>query len=71
MFFCRPCAIKEEWPDSLSTSYGKCEVCGKSAVCYDVASKYLPEPKPKKVRKNPEEWCPADSAEDDSYGGGI
>jgi len=50
MFYCHPCALKRSWPESLSRSYGRCEMCGRSRECYDVPSQYLPEP-PKKRGK--------------------
>ena len=46
MFFCPPCAEKNHWPESMSRSRGRCEVCGHHADCYDVPSKYLPPPPP-------------------------
>lgn len=42
MFFCHDCSTKRKWPQSMSLSSGKCEVCGAHAVCYDVSSEYLP-----------------------------
>lgn len=47
MFFCEPCRIKMEWPESFFRSSGPCEVCGKFAVCYEVKSSLLPIPKGK------------------------
>lgn len=44
MFYCKRCQEKNSWPEGLGRSYGRCEVCGKTAECYDVASKYLPVP---------------------------
>lgn len=49
MFFCEECEKRNEWPNSLFKSFGRCEVCGKAARCNDVPSKYLPVPKPKPV----------------------
>jgi len=51
MFFCERCKIEMYWPESMSRSYGKCEVCDLVAVCYDVPSQYLPPPK-RKVNKD-------------------
>jgi hypothetical protein len=45
MFFCKACQMKNQWPESMALSYGKCEVCNKSATCFDVASSHLPLPK--------------------------
>lgn len=46
MFYCDPCREKKSWPDSPFKSTGKCELCGVTAVCSDVPSKYLPSPPP-------------------------
>lgn len=42
MFYCTPCQEKRDWPETIFKSTGKCEICGKSAVCNDMPSKYLP-----------------------------
>lgn len=48
MFYCNPCADEKGWPkDTLITSRGHCEICGKHGVCNDVPSRALPMPKPK------------------------
>lgn len=41
MFICEDKCLKlyDNW--SLSRSYGKCEICGESATCADIPSKYL------------------------------
>jgi hypothetical protein len=44
MFFCENCKQKNKWPGWMPSSRGKCEICSKVAVCYDVPSKYLPLP---------------------------
>lgn len=44
MFFCEPCRKLRDWPESMSRSGGRCEICENSAVCYDVPSKFLPIP---------------------------
>lgn len=43
MFYCKACQLKNNWPDSWSGSYGKCEVCGKPSLCYDVHHSRLPD----------------------------
>ncbi len=43
MFYCDPCAQKNNWPESFSRSFGKCEVCGERAPCYDTPSRLLPK----------------------------
>jgi hypothetical protein len=47
MFYCEEDRIKNDWPCSLMQSYGRCELCGKTAVCYDRPSSSLPDPKSK------------------------
>jgi hypothetical protein len=42
MFYCPPCQLKNRWPESLARSRGECEICGTTAVCYDVPSSRLP-----------------------------
>lgn len=44
MFYCDKCRVKNQWPDSFIRSHGRCEMCGKTASCNDVPSKYLPDP---------------------------
>lgn len=41
MFFCNDCKTKNNWPGLWESSYGKCEMCGKIAPCYDVPSSRL------------------------------
>lgn len=45
MFYCEPCRAENNWPDSISRSSGKCECCGKSAICWDRPSSSLPPAK--------------------------
>jgi hypothetical protein len=47
MFYCQPCAKKNEWPYEfyMRQSSGPCECCDKHAMCVDVPSRALPEPK--------------------------
>ena len=42
MFYCNECRKKNDWPESMFRSYGRCEVCGKVGSCFDVASKLIP-----------------------------
>lgn len=44
MFFCEPCRERHNWPDSLTTSLGECELCNQHAVCWSVPSRHLPPP---------------------------
>lgn len=44
MFYCEKCRIKKGWPKSITGSYGRCEICGKVAECYDRPSRSLPIP---------------------------
>lgn len=47
MFYCDPCARSKGWPEGFMKSHGPCEVCGKTRLCSDVPSKFLPLPKEK------------------------
>lgn len=51
MFYCEPCGKKSDWPtwDFLPQSRGPCEMCGKSAACFDVPSSSLPVQKAKRT----------------------
>lgn len=53
MFYCEACREKNDWPDSIMTSRGRCEVCGETANCYDRPSSSLPDRKvaPKPVEE--------------------
>ena len=42
MFFCEACQESNSWPTSLSRSQGRCEICTKDALCYEVPSGALP-----------------------------
>ena len=42
MFYCEPCREKNDWPGIVALSYGPCEMCGKTAECYDIPSHLLP-----------------------------
>jgi hypothetical protein len=44
MFYCETCGKKNGWPESFVQSRGQCEMCGETAVCFDVPSKHLPKP---------------------------
>jgi hypothetical protein len=44
MFYCEDCRKKKGWPERFGTSYGRCEICGNVAVCYDTPSCDLPYP---------------------------
>jgi hypothetical protein len=48
MFYCDPCAKKNEWPSGWPRpqSRGPCEMCGRTAVCTDTPSYALPDCKP-------------------------
>lgn len=41
MFYCEKCQKKNNWPDSLAKSSGRCEICGEDALCNDVPSSEL------------------------------
>lgn len=42
MFFCEACKERKKWPGFIPSSWGPCEICGKTGPCYDVQSKLLP-----------------------------
>jgi hypothetical protein len=44
MFYCEKCRKRNSWPESLARSEGPCEVCGRTTVCHNTPSKYLPLP---------------------------
>lgn len=48
MFYCESCRKEKKWPQSMSLSTGACELCKEIGTCYDIPSKYLPEPKTQK-----------------------
>ena len=43
MFYCKECAEKNGYPESIAKSHGKCELCGNIRVCNDVPSSKLPK----------------------------
>ena len=45
MFYCKKCAEKYEYPETMFKSIGRCECCGDSTECNDMPSRLLPEPK--------------------------
>jgi hypothetical protein len=56
MFYCRPCATKNQWPETMSQSQGRCEVCGSLAVCNDRPARLLPEPPAPELDYNTHVW---------------
>jgi len=42
MFYCDECKVKNNWPESLFKSIGKCECCEKVKECNDIPSNRLP-----------------------------
>ena len=51
MFYCEDCKEKNKYPESIRVSYGRCEICGETAECYDVPSSHLPkEPLKKNIQ---------------------
>ena len=51
MFYCEPCRVEEEWPNSISQSYGQCELCNNVEVCWNRPSSSLPDSKSYKEYK--------------------
>ena len=43
MFYCEDCRFGRDWPQSMTRSQGKCEICNKTALCYDTPSSKLPK----------------------------
>ncbi len=45
MFICNSC-LEKNWPSAwgMVQSYGPCEVCGYTCVCFDIPSSQLPSP---------------------------
>lgn len=41
MFFCESCRNKSNWPHSLARSRGRCEICNRNVLCYDVPASRL------------------------------
>ena len=35
MFYCDECRTARDYPESFSKSKGKCEICGRTALCHD------------------------------------
>jgi transcription initiation factor IIE alpha subunit len=52
MFYCENCREKRDYPESFMRSYGKCEMCGSVAVCYDVNSSILAQIRRERERKD-------------------
>lgn len=46
MFYCDKCRQQLQWPEGFSKSAGPCEICGVTAVCYEVPASRLPPLKP-------------------------
>lgn len=44
MFYCEPCRVDRQWPESFGKSRGPCELCGVTSVCNDRPSSTLPVP---------------------------
>lgn len=42
MFYCVECQKENDWPEGIRMSYGRCEMCGHGAPCYDVPTSCLP-----------------------------
>lgn len=46
MFYCQPCSERRNWPESIRTSVGPCEMCGVTTTCFDVNTRFLPPCEP-------------------------
>lgn len=43
MFYCEQCRATRNWPGIIPTSYGACEMCDTTTVCFDTPSALLAE----------------------------
>lgn len=43
MYYCEDCRFEKDWPQSMTRSQGRCEICNKTALCYDTPSSKLPK----------------------------
>lgn len=44
MLYCEDCRIKRGWPEGLSSTTRRCELCGETCECHDRPSRTLPAP---------------------------
>ncbi len=51
MFYCEKCRHDAGWPESVRTSFGPCEMCGRVKECHDRPSSSLPLPKRRRAKK--------------------
>jgi hypothetical protein len=51
MFYCEKCRKKKNWPSSFFKSLGPCEICNKTAICYNMESGDLPLKNIKKKKR--------------------
>lgn len=56
MFYCEECRKNRNYPESISKSYGKCELCGEIVRCNDVPSSKLPTEMKKNTLKGGENF---------------
>jgi len=42
MFYCNGCRVRNSWPQSLASSVGTCECCGRITACNDRPASTLP-----------------------------
>jgi hypothetical protein len=47
-YYCESCRVKNDWPSTFTQRYCKCEMCGKTALCWDRPSSGFPPVKPKR-----------------------
>ncbi len=46
MYYCEPCRVEQEWPESVAGSVGTCELCRDLTRCHDRPAATLPAAKP-------------------------
>jgi hypothetical protein len=57
MFYCENCRVENDWPSAFTQSYGRCEMCGKTALCWDRPSSGFLPVKPKcRIKLNEGGW---------------
>ena len=55
MFYCEECRADRQWPESIFKSYGRCEICEKSAPCNERSSSFLAEFEERLEKQNQED----------------
>jgi hypothetical protein len=51
MYYCPRCAEAKGWPQTMTKSYGPCEVCSDLTTCNDLPSKQLQRPEHEPIQE--------------------